>query len=113
MFLESVFTALFWIFSIFGLFSVLRMLCSFYLIKKCRVLKSEIVVKFKNDEETIENTVRLLAEEIFFTSREKMFLSLTAVDMGSGDESANILRRLQKEYPFIKIVSREEYFSAL
>ena len=111
MFWQSFFAALFWIFSIFGIFCAVRTLCGIYLIKESKILKSDIVVKFKNNEDTIENTVRLWAEEIFFTSREKMFLSLTAVDMGSSDESAVILKRLQKEYPFIKILSKEEYFS--
>lgn len=92
----------FWTFSLFGLFCALKMLCSYLLIRKSKI-KAQIIIKFKNDEDTIENTVRLLAEEIFFTSCGKMFSSLTAIDSGSSDTTRQILLSLQKEYPFLKI----------
>lgn len=101
--MSCVLEILFWTFSLFGIFCALKMVCDYFLICKSKCLRSEIVIKFKNDEDTIENTVRILAEEIFFSSKDKLFSSLTAIDCGSTDSTRDILLKLKKEYPFLKI----------
>lgn len=109
MFFSELLKILFWTFSVFGLFCALRWLGGYILIKNGSYIKSEIVLRVKNDEDTIENTIRILAEEIFFTAREKLLLGLTIVDTGSEDSTMEIVRLLKKEYPFLKIVGEEEY----
>lgn len=112
MFLSEFFRILFWIFALFGLFCALKMLCGYIILKNDKYLKTELVLKVKNDEETIENTVRILAEEIFFTAREKIVINLVIVDMGCDDSTMEIAKILQKEYSFIRLTTKEEYFGS-
>lgn len=70
-----------------------------------------MVLKVKNDEDTIEDTIRTLAEEIFFTSKEILVSELIVVDMGCIDETIDIVKALQRQYRFIRITTKEEYFN--
>lgn len=104
---------LFWVFCLFGLFISIRMLCGYFLLKHGSYMKAETILFLKNDEETIENTIRIMAEEIFFTAREKVVPTLTIVDMGSDDSSTDIVKLLKREYPFLRLVSKEEYIDEI
>lgn len=104
---------LFWIFCLFGLFVSLRMLCGYFLLKQGNFTKSEIVLFLENNEDTIENTIRIMAEEIFFTSREKLLSSLTIVDLGCSDSGIAIIKALKREYPFLRLLSKEEYIDEI
>ncbi len=102
MILEKVFEIIFWSLCIFGFFCLIKILCSHLLLKNTNFLKADIVLAVKNDEETIENTLRIIAEEILFTSRGKFFKSLTVIDEGSSDNTMKIVHHLKREYPFLK-----------
>ena len=78
------------------------MLCSHLLLKNTNFLKADIILTVKNDEDAIENTLRIMAEEILFTSRGKLFNSLTVIDDGSSDDTMKIVHHLKREYPFLK-----------
>lgn len=113
MFFIQVLKILFWVFSLFGLFVALRLLCGYYILKQGKFLKAQMVLFVENDEETIEGTIRVMAEEIFFTAREKVLTTLTVVDMGCSDSSMDIAKILMREYPFLRTVSKEEYICEL
>ncbi len=111
MFLNDFFNILFWSLAIFGFFCIIKMLASYIILKNSSYITSEIVLKVKNDEDTIENTIRTLAEEIFFTSRENLICELVVVDMGCIDETIDIVRAMQNQYRFIRLTTKEEYFN--
>lgn len=108
LFLE-ILKAVFWIFSVFGFFCAIRYGAGYFLIKQGSFKKSEMLLKVENDEDTIEDTIRILAEEIFFTSKEKLFSSLTVVDMGSSDNTIKIASMLKREYPFLVIKDKNDF----
>ena len=78
------------------------MLCSHLLLKNTNFLKADIILTVKNDEDAIENTLRIMAEEILFTSRGQLFNSLTVIDDGRSDDTMKIVHHLKREYPFLK-----------
>ena len=78
------------------------MLCSYLLLKNTNYLKADIVLSVKDNEDEIENTLRIIAEEILFTSRGRLFNSLTVINNGSDDDTMTIVHNLKKEYPFLK-----------
>ena len=103
MILAKTFEIIFWSLCVFGFFCLLKMLCSYLILKNTKFLKSDIILTVKNDEEEIENTIRMLAEEILFTSRGKLFNNVTVIHSESSDDTMKIVHNLKREYPFLKI----------
>ena len=67
MIFEKILEIAFWSLCVFGFFFFFKMLCSHLLLKNTNFLKADIILTVKNDEDAIENTLRIMAEEILFT----------------------------------------------
>ena len=67
----------------------------------------KIILMVKNQAETIEGVVR----DIFTGDFSRKVMSgnkLTVVDMGSMDETVEILRKLKDDYEYLEVVTSEE-----
>ena len=102
MILAKTFEIIFWSLCVFGFFCLLKMVCSHLLLKNTKFLKADIILTVNNDAETVENTIRMLAEEILFTSRGKLFNNVTVINNESSDDTMKIVHNLKREYPFLK-----------
>lgn len=69
---------------------------------KSVVQQAHIVLSVKNQEDTIENMIRAIAWDP--RSGE-----VVAIDLGSDDETPEILNRLEQEYSFLHCMNKEEY----
>lgn len=103
-----------WIFAIFGfIYFVLRMFIGIrHRFKYCKGDYS-IIISAKNQEETLEGIIRGFILRTGLNGDEEMLCNVVLVDAGSSDRTPEIMRRLAREYCFIKLLKPGELHSFL
>lgn len=67
-----------------------------------------LIMTVKNRQEDIEGVVRALAWQII-SKKNDIAKELVIIDMGSKDDTLKILSRLESEYEFLHIMTKESY----
>lgn len=107
--LNTVFMTVLCIFAVYGAIKTVFCLYGYFArLKGNGKVKSHTVLFFKNNQDEAEVCVR----EIIF-GRNPFCGDVIAVDMGSEDETLQILRRLEKEYDILRVMKREEYINQI
>lgn len=106
----DVYTAIFlWTFAIFGM--LLFLLRVYHSIRHAKVVdkgKLSIIISAKDQQDMIEGIVRGFVLGAELDCKEDLLLNIVLVDVGSNDETADIMERLGKEYGFIKFLELDE-----
>ncbi len=68
-----------------------------------------VVVTVCNQQDTVEGTIRAVVWNCLHKLGPRTVPHIIAVDLGSTDETTNILKRLSNEYDFITVTDREGY----
>lgn len=71
-----------------------------------------IVVKVKNAEDTLEATIRSLVWKSLAYTRGNHMPQILIVDLDSQDSTAEIAKRLCKDYSFIQYTTNDLYLKA-
>lgn len=71
------------------------------------------VLAVRNCADYIETTVRSYMWRVMTGDMSEFLGELTVIDLGSNDETGEILSRLDKEYDCVHIVTRDEYIRAI
>lgn len=71
-----------------------------------------LIMTVKNRQEDIEGIVRTLAWKII-SRKNDITKELVIIDTGSEDDTLKILSRLEKEYEFLHIMTKESYIDML
>lgn len=101
--------ALFWFFAIVGVFSIMADVCS--LISShlsVGTQKASLVLFVRNCQDSVEGTIRKLMR-ICSHSPHSASPAITVIDLGSGDDTPQILAHLAHDCEFISVTSKEEY----
>ena len=72
-----------------------------------------IVISVKNQQDCIEDIIRTTVWKSLNGFRGKDLPQIYVVDYGSTDNTPEILRRICRDYEFIKVFTREEYISLM
>ena len=107
--LDTVFMTVLCVFAVYGAIKTVFCLYGYFMrLKGDGKVKSHTVLFFKNNQEEAEVYVR----EIIF-GRNPFCGDIIAVDMGSEDETMQILRRLEKEFDILHVMNIEEYINKI
>lgn len=71
------------------------------------LLPDHTIITVKNQEETIEATIRHIVNKMLYG--KTLFTELIILDLDSTDNTPSILLRLSKDYPFIHITDKNSY----
>ena len=95
----------------FAIFGFVQMLMYIFDMLRCGEIEGEynIVLTVKNQQEHIEAMVHHIAGDGFDNWRGRGFKDLIVVDMGSDDETPDILNKLRQEYEFLSVMDIERY----
>ncbi len=71
------------------------------------------VMAVRNQEETIEGMIRSAAWKSVARQGGRTINDIVVLDLGSEDETREILQKLEQEYDFVHVMSREDYIDAV
>ena len=93
------------LFSFFSAYGIVQLVIQMMLSarkRKCKEILCHRVLILRDCQEKIEGLIRSMAWEDI---RDEMIV----VDLGSADETREILRRLERELDFLRVMTPEEY----
>ena len=99
-------------FAVFGLIELVRKLVARFLVQKDESGRF-IVLTVKDQQDTVEALIRSCVFQSLARSRGSEVPKILVVDMGSVDETPNILSRLENEYSFIYVTDKAGYLDCL
>ena len=72
-----------------------------------------IIITVKNQQDTIEGIIRAVVWRSLNNYYGGIVPTIFVIDMGSTDETLQILDKLCKDYEFIEVINKEEYEAIL
>lgn len=93
-----------WILAIYGLIEIVINLINSVIFVRSNIKDMYILIAVKNQEETIEGIIRSIVFKNIYSKNEGLFNNIIIADMGSTDDTLNILKRLTSEYSFLKVI---------
>lgn len=106
--------ALFWFFAMVGVFSIAADVFSLISSRLSTGTQNASLVLFvKNCQDSIEGTMRKLIQTCSHPHRSSVSPTITVIDLGSDDDTPQILSHLAHDYEFISITSKEEYIEQI
>ena len=96
--------------ALYGLSRILLYLMYNFILENDKILKSPYTVLcVKNQAESIELTIRSLAWNLLARNESGKINDIIIIDLGSTDETFDILTALAREYAFLHPMSKEHY----
>ena len=71
------------------------------------------VMVVRNREETIEGMIRSAAWRALSQRGGKYINDIVVLDLGSEDDTSDILQQLEREYDFLHVMNRDDYIDAV
>lgn len=71
------------------------------------------VMAVRNQEESVEGMIRSAVWKALARQGGRTINDIVVLDLGSEDETRDILQRLEQEYDFVHVMSREDYIDAV
>ena len=102
-----------WILAIYGLIQILIDIFNGISFVNNNIRDMYVLIAVKNQEETIEGIIRSIVFKNIYNKNESLFNNIIITDMGSTDETLNILKRLTKEYTFLKVIDCKDSHETL
>ena len=99
---EFIFNVVIWTLALYGLFEIIK-----YIIYVCTYTKLKadgiyLIIAVKNKEDKIEGFLRSILFR-FLYGKEEFVKEIVVTDLGSDDNTLQILNTLQKDYDCIKV----------
>ena len=104
---DFIINGIFWVLALYGLFEIIKTIIYTYTYTN---LKSEgiyFIIAVKNQEEKVEGFVRSILFR-FLYGKEENIKDIIIADLDSTDGTSEILKRLGKEYDYLKIANWRE-----
>ena len=101
--MEYIITVVMWTLAIYGFIEVARNIIGIFKNPKSNLENTYLIIAVKNQEENIEGVLRDIILKTFYRN-EDSFNSIVVADLGSNDETKNILSKFERDYDYIKVV---------
>lgn len=97
-----------WTLAIYGFYEIIKTIISSYLTKKVNLNNSYLVIMVKNGENYIEYLTRkaILRK---FVEKVNYIKEIMIIDLNSEDETNKIIKKLEEDYNYIKVMNIEEF----
>lgn len=98
---------LIWTLALYGLIEIIK---TIYYVCTCTKLESDgiyFIIAVKNQEEKIEGFMRTILFRILY-GKEESIKNIIVSDLGSTDNTKQILQKLQQDYKFINLMDWRE-----
>jgi hypothetical protein len=99
-----IFQIIIWVLAIYGFIEIVMSLLNSYVLVNNNLDDMYIFIAVKNREESIESIVRTIVFKNIYYRNEELFSNIIIADMGSTDRTLDILRKLAREYEFLRIL---------
>lgn len=96
--------AILWILAIYGLIEIITSIFNSITLVNTNINDMYILIAVKNQQDSIEGIIRSIVFKNIYNKRDSLFNNIIVADMGSTDDTVNILKKLSKEYSFLKVV---------
>jgi len=114
MYLPTYMAVSLWIFALFGIICLMIRVIIGYRWKGANGKgQYSIIISARNQQETIEGLIRGFIFKLRMNGQEDALFNVLLVDGDSTDDTPEVMRRLAKEYTFVKFVNPEELPSYL
>ena len=102
--------AILWTLAIFGAFEIIHTIINSHFHSKEKIDKSRliVIVKVKDGENYIEGLIRDIILEIE-SENDDYIKKILIIDEGSEDETNEIIRKMESDYSYIKVVNWDDY----
>ncbi len=109
--LKIVYEFLFYIFAIYGFIFLVAGIYNRIKIRKTNTEGIQMILTVENKQDTVEGLIR----SIFLNGiLDKLLLKkLTVIDMASSDDTPDILKRLEEEYPRLDVIKHTKKYLSL
>ena len=98
---DFIFNTILWTLALYGLFEIIKTIINIYTYTNLKSDGIYVIVAVKNQENKIEGFLRNFLFRIIY-GKEENIKDIIIADLDSTDDTANILKRLEKEYKNIK-----------
>jgi len=101
--------------AVYGVIQMCLKLCDYLMNLRFDKKKGDIhiVITVKNQQDTIEGIVRSVVWKNLNNHNGGVIPEILIVDMGSTDDTPEILKRLHEEYDFIQVTDSQGYLKFL
>jgi len=111
MFDNILFIAMFWFFAAVGAISVAENIVNWIVRRGKKSGDMYVVLTVKNQQDTVEGLLRSLVWQNLHRDNGGSIPQIVVIDLGSVDDTPNILKRIADDYKFVHITDREGYMS--
>ncbi len=99
---EFIINGIVWTLALYGLIEIIRQILYILSYTKLKSDGTYIIVATKNQENTIECFMRTLLFRIIY-GKEENIKDIIVVDLDSEDKTPEILKKLSKDYEYLKV----------
>ncbi len=104
---EFIINGIVWTLALYGLIEIIRQILYIFSYTKLKSDGTYIIIATKNQENTIEGFMRTLLFRIIY-GKEENIKDIIFVDLDSKDKTLEILKKMSKDYDYIKISNWKE-----
>lgn len=105
--MEYILKSLIWILAIYGLIDIIKDILATFSKPKINIDDTYIIIAVKNKSNSIENLLRNILFKIFYMKDESN-TNVIVTDLGSNDETTEILNRLKQDYNCLELLEWQE-----
>ena len=105
--MDYILKSIIWILAIYGLIDIIKETFSAFSVPRVKIDDTYIIVAVKNQSNSIENLLRNLLFKIFYIKDESN-ANLIVTDLGSNDETKQILIKLKEDYNCLQLLDWQE-----
>lgn len=105
--------ALFWFFAIVGVFSLISDFAGFVVTLRKEKNEPYVVLTVKDQQENVEGLIRGVVWQNLHTKNGGRVPKIIVVDLGSTDNTPDILKKLAGDYDFVQITDKEGYIKLI
>ncbi len=104
---DFIFNTILWTLALYGLFEIIKTIINIYTYTNLKSDGIYVIVAVKNQENKIEGFLRNFLFRIIY-GKEENIKDIIVTDLGSIDDTNQILNKLQEEYKEIKVTNWKE-----
>lgn len=105
--------ALFWFFAIVGMVSIAEELLHFFLYTRKSEKSACVIVTVKNQQDSVEGMIRGIVWQNLHNNNGGQVPQIVVVDLGSEDDTPEILNRIAANYSFVQVTDKEGYLDTI